>query len=88
MHPTRRKLVQTAPGWAVRLATGLTSPRRRAGLGTWIAVLEKTEAKACYLIVQDWLAEYIVRGTLLAGARLTVAGVAPASPWPTPPAPR
>ena len=39
-------------------------------------VTEKTETRTFYLIVQDWLAENIARGTLPAGARLTVAGVA------------
>ena len=38
--------------------------------------MEKTESRPYYLIVQDWLAENIARGTLPAGARLTVAGVA------------
>lgn len=38
--------------------------------------MEKTETRPFYLIVQDWLAENIARGTLPAGARLTVAGVA------------
>ncbi len=39
-------------------------------------MIEKTESRPYYLIVQDWLAENIARGTLPAGARMTVAGVA------------
>lgn len=39
-------------------------------------VIAKTESRPYYLIVQDWLAENIARGTLQAGSRLTVAGVA------------
>ena len=38
--------------------------------------MEKTESRPYYLIVQDWLAANIARGTLPQGARLTVAGVA------------
>ena len=51
-------------------------PAWRRNDGIWVSVRAKTEARAYYLIVQDWLAENIARGTLPAGARLTVAGVA------------
>ena len=38
--------------------------------------MEKAESKPSYLIAQDWLAENIAQGTLPAGTRLTIAGVA------------
>lgn len=41
-----------------------------------MAVQEKSESRAYYRIVQDWLAANIARGTLPHGARLTVASVA------------
>ena len=58
-------------GWG-----GSGRPAWRRNDGIWVAVQEKTEFRAYYLIVQDCLSENIARGTLPAGARLTVAGVA------------
>ena len=50
--------------------------RPASGKRTMAEVIAKAENRPYYLIVQDWLAANIARGTLPDGARLTVSGVA------------